>query len=106
MRREAKLNDEEKPHLARLQDQEGTIAEALTLTQDFADLVRQRHPEQLETWLERAAASSLQAFKSFAKGLRADYDAVKAGVTLPWSTRQVEGQINRLKIWLLRHNSA
>lgn len=98
MRREAKLNDDAKQQLARLQSQEGEIAEAITLTQDFAGLVRQRQPGQLETWLERATASGLQAFKSFANGLRADYDAVKAGITLPWSTGPVEGQINRLKM--------
>jgi transposase len=98
MRHEAKLTDDEKAQRARLQAQEGEIAEAITLTQDFADLVRQRQPEHLETWLERATASGLQAFKSFANGLRADYDAVKAGVTLRWSNGPVEGQINRLKM--------
>jgi transposase len=98
MRREAKLDDDDKSQLARLQAQEGEIAEAITLTQDFAALVRQRQPDQLETWLERAAASGLNAFKSLANGLRADYEAVKAGVTLHWSTGPVEGQINRLKM--------
>jgi transposase len=98
MRREAKLDDDEKTQLARLQAQEGEIAEAITLTQNFAALVRQRQPDQLETWLERATASGLQAFTSFANGLRADYQAVKAGVTLMWSTGPVEGQINRLKM--------
>ena len=88
----------EKQQLARLQAQEGEIAEAISLTQDFAALVRQRQPDQLDTWLERAIASCLQPFKSFAKGLREDYAAVKAGVTLPWSTGPVEGQINRLKM--------
>ena len=33
----------------------------------------------------------------FAKGLRDDYDAVKAGVTLPWSNGAVESHMNRLK---------
>jgi len=33
-----------------------------------------------------------------AKGLRDDYDAVRAGVTLPWSTGPVEGHINRLNM--------
>jgi transposase len=98
IRREAKLNEEEKQQLAELQGLEGEITEAIGLTQDFADLVRQGKPDQLDTWLERAAASCLQAFKSFANGLRADYDAVKAGITLPWSTGPVEGQINRLKM--------
>ena len=98
MRREAKLNDDDKQQLAELQTLEGEVAEAIALTRDFASLVRQRQPDQLDTWLERAAASCLQAFKSFAKGLKADYEAVKAGVTLPWSTGPVEGQINRLKM--------
>jgi transposase len=98
MRREATLNDDEKSQLARLQAHAGAIAEAIALTQDFAALVRQRQPDQLATWLERATASGLQAFKSFANGLRADYEAVKAGVTLMWSTGPVEGQINRLKM--------
>ena len=98
LRREATLTDDEKHQRAQLQAQEGEIAEAIRLTQDFAALVRQRQPDQLETWLERATASGLQAFKSFANSLRADYEAVKAGVTLMWSTGPVEGQINRLKM--------
>jgi transposase len=65
MRREATLNDDEKSQCARLQAQERAVAEAIALTQDFAALVRQRQPDQLETWLERATASGLQAFKSF-----------------------------------------
>jgi transposase len=32
----------------------------------------------------------------------ADYDAVRAAVTLPWSNGPAEGQINRLKM-LKRH---
>ena len=98
MRREAKRDDDARQQLARLRDHEGEIAEAITLAQDFADLVRQRQPDTLDTWLEHAIASCLQPFQSFAKGLREDYAAVKAGVTLPWSTGPVEGQINRLKM--------
>jgi transposase len=98
LRREATLTDDDKQQRARLHAQEGEVAEAITLTQEFAALVRQRQPDQLEPWLERATASGLQAFQSFAHGLRADYEAVKAGVTLMWSTGPVEGQINRLKM--------
>jgi transposase len=72
LRREATLTEDEKQQRARLQAQEGEIAEAIRLTQDFAALVRQRQPDQLATWLERATANGLQAFKSFANGLRAD----------------------------------
>jgi transposase len=38
------------------------------------------------------------ALQRFARRLREDYDAVKAGVTLPWSNGPVEGHINRLKM--------
>jgi transposase len=71
---------------------------AISLAQDFAQLVRQRHSEQFEPWLERAEQSQLAPFERFARSLREDYDAVKAGVTLSTSNGQVEGQINRLKI--------
>jgi transposase len=70
----------------------------MVLTQDFAQVIRQRQPAQLETWLERATQSALTAFQRFAKSLREDYAAVQAAVTLPWSTGPVEGHINRLKM--------
>jgi transposase len=98
MRRAVTLNDNAKKQLARLYSQEGEIAEAITLPQGLAEFVRQRQPAQLERWLDRATASGLQAFKRFANGLRADDEAVKAGVTLSWSTGPVEGPINRLKM--------
>jgi transposase len=81
-----------------LRAQQADVAEAIDLAQDFAALVRHRQPAQLDPWLQRATTSALQAMRRFAKGLYADYDAVKAGVTLPWSTGPVEGQINRLKM--------
>jgi transposase len=51
----------------------------------------------LEPWLARAAKSAVGAWRRFAKGLCDDFDAVKVGVTLPWSSGPVEGQITRLK---------
>ena len=45
--------------------------------------------------LRRAASSTLDAVRRFATGLYDDYQAVKAGVTLPWSSGPVEGHINR-----------
>jgi len=75
-----------------------TSRPAIELAQGFAQFVRQRQPEQLDPWLEKAFKSQLSPFNRFAKRLREDYDAVKAGVTLPWSNGQTEGQINRLKM--------
>jgi len=50
MRRVAQLDEDAKTQRARLQAQEGASAEAITLTQDLAGLVRQRQPAQLEAW--------------------------------------------------------
>ena len=61
-------------------------------------MVREQQPDELDSWLERAAASPVDAFRRFAKRLREDYDSIKAGVTLPWSNGPVEGHINRLKM--------
>ena len=48
--------------------------------------------------MQQAATSALAAFRRVAKSLQRDYAAVKAGVTLPWSSGPVEGHINRLKM--------
>ena len=91
-------NEAEAYQLAQLHAQQAEVAEAIDLAQDFAQLVRQRQPEHLDPWLKRATTSTLEAVRRFATGLYEDYDAVKAGMTLPWSTGPVEGHINRLKM--------
>ena len=48
--------------------------------------------------MARAQYSTLPAFRNFSKKLGADDAAVHAAMTLSWSTGQVEGQINRLKM--------
>jgi transposase len=102
LRREAKRTEAEVQQLAQLRAQAADVAEAIDLAQDFATLVRQRQPTQLDPWLKRATTSTIEALRRFATGLYEDYEAVKAGVTLPWSTSPVEGHINRLKM-LKRH---
>jgi transposase len=98
VRQAGQRTQDDAQQLAQLRAQHADVAEAIDLAQDFAHLVRQRQPEQLEPWLARAAKSAVGAWRRFAKGLRDDFDAVKAGVTLPWSSGPVEGQITRLKL--------
>jgi len=78
--------------------QQPELIDAIALAQGFIDLVRQRLPQDLDSWLEKAANSSVRAFQRFAKGLKEDYDAVKAGLTLEVSNGPVEGLNNRLKM--------
>jgi transposase len=98
LKREENCDEADKQQLITLQRQHAELAEAIALTQDFAALVRQRQGEGLQAWLKRAAASGLRPFQRFANGVWEDYEAVEAGLTLPWSTGPVEGQINRLKM--------
>jgi transposase len=98
LQRETPRTEAETQQLDQLQAQQAEMGEAITLAQDFAQLVRQRQPEALDPWLQRATTSALEALRRFATGLQDDYAAVKAGVTLPWSNGPVEGHINRLKM--------
>ena len=98
LRPSARATAQDHQQLAQLTEQSPELAEAVALAQEFAGLVRRRQPAQLEPWLRRATMSTLPPFRRFARGLRADYAAVQAGVTLPWSQGPIEGHINRLKM--------
>src|SRR5262249_40706449 len=57
LRREVKRTAAEAQQLAQLHAQSPEVAEAIDLAQDFAALVRQRQPAQLDPWLQRATTS-------------------------------------------------
>lgn len=98
LRRPEKQDAGEQHRCADLRALDPVLDEAVQLTQEFAALVRERQAEQLDGWLDRASASKAAAFRGFAASLRRDEAAVRAGMTLPWSTGPVEGEINRLKL--------
>jgi len=102
LRRPETRDPDEEQQLAQLTVQQAELAEAVTLAWEFTDLLRTRPPARLDSWLERARTSAVTALRRFAQGLRDDYAAIKAGVTMPWSNGPVEGHINRLKM-LKRH---
>lgn len=64
----------------------------------FAKIVREGQDDKLGAWLDEAEGSSLSEIRTFARGVRQDETAIRAAVALPWSTGQVEGQVNRLKL--------
>ncbi|WP_232384415.1 transposase [Actinomadura violacea] len=70
-------------------------------------LVLNRHPgrrhglaktggKNLDDWADRAVAGPVRELRGFAAGLRRDWDAVKAWLTL--SSGPVEGNVNRIKM--------
>jgi transposase len=84
--------------LAHLASQHRDLSGAVELAQAFCAIVRQRQADRFDEWLARAVASGIAPLRRFARGLFADYEAVNAGLRLPWSNGPVEGHINRLKM--------
>lgn len=72
---------------------------ALITARDIVDrfhaMMRSKDVKRLAPWIKAASASKLA---SFAAGVEADKDAIAAAITEPWSSGQVEGTINRLKL--------
>jgi transposase len=98
LRRKERRSVQDSDVLAELRRYAPELDEAVTLAEAFIGLVRDRAPDRLDPWLKQAVRSTLQPLRRFAKHLSADYDAVRAAVTLGWSNGPVEGQINRLKV--------
>ncbi|UCC31423.1 MAG: ISL3 family transposase [Phycisphaerales bacterium] len=75
------------------------VADAAPLARDFATMLRQLQGNRLDTWIQRAWDRSIpRELRTFATGLKSDYEAVKAALTTRWSNAQLEGQVNRLKL--------
>ena len=66
----------------------------ISLAREFSGMVRRQQADRLDGWLAAAKGSALAGF---AGGLVRDLAAVRAALSLPWSTGPVEGQISRLK---------
>nr|MBA3922463.1 transposase [Nostocaceae cyanobacterium] len=98
LRKQESQQPDDEQLITLLRSQHPDLAAAIELAQGFAQIVRQRQPSQFDLWLVQADSSNLSAFRRFAKRLREDYDAVKAGVTMSISNGPVEGHINRLKM--------
>ena len=65
----------------------------------FAAMISQRTgKEQLPGWLDAVTADDLPALHSLVAGLRRDLDAVTNGLSLDYSSGQVEGSVNRIKM--------
>ena len=91
----AKLDDEQRRFVTALLERSPSLATAVALIRRFATMVKDKTPDAFDGWLREAEASALA---SFAAGIRRDEDAVRAALSEPWSSGQVEGQVNRLKV--------
>jgi transposase len=68
------------------------------LVRGFAEMLTQRQGHDLPGWMDQVEQIGSAALRSFVAGLRTDLEAVTAGLTLHWSSGQVEGTVNRIKM--------
>ena len=94
---QAQLTVDQRVLTQRICQASADLQELYQLGQDFVLMVKQRKARRLDGWLARAQQSSSVELRGFASGIKRDYAAVKAALSLPWSQGQVEGQITRLK---------
>jgi transposase len=64
----------------------------------FAELMTGRHGERLNIWIGQVERDELPQLRSFAAGLKRDLTAVVNGLSLPYSSGAVEGNVNRIKM--------
>lgn len=96
-KQETDLTSEEKSDLMRLLESSQEVKLVYRLLQAFLQMLRERRPERLNGWMKEARESGIKELNSFVVGIERDYDAVRAGLTFPWSQGPVEGTVNKIK---------
>jgi Transposase len=93
-----RLSQKQQEQLQILQEADDELSQIYDLAQTFFRLIRDHSSSQLTPWMERALQGKIPELRSFVRGLERDEAAVRAGLDLPWSQGQTEGQITRLKL--------
>ena len=93
-----KISDEQKQLLDRIEAQCSEVIDLRKISLGFRAALVADDSNQLRRWVEGAKHSEFGPVVRFAYGLQKDISAVAAAVDTSWSTGQVEGQINRLKM--------
>jgi transposase len=65
---------------------------------EFARILTGLHGDRLGAWTAAASTAGLPELRSFTTGIKNDYNAVLAGLTLPYNSGAVEGNVNRIKM--------
>lgn len=92
------LTDEDKTTLHALLDRIPRLAALSEHVTAFAEMMTSRTgASELKPWLAAVHADGIPALKSFARGIERDLDAVTNGLSLPYSSGPVEGNVTRVK---------
>ncbi|WP_283460923.1 transposase [Streptomyces sp. G-G2] len=91
------LNENRTIELKKLLTRSPELEAVAACVRDFATMMAKRQGRDLDAWLVRAEATGEKPLLSLARGLRRDFAAVAAGLTLEWNSGKVEGNVNRIK---------
>lgn len=97
LRRPDALDDQEQTSLQQMPARCPHLDAAAGHVAAFAEIMSGRHGDQLDGWIGGVAADELPDLHSFTAGLRRDRQAVTNGLSLPYSSGAVEGNVNRIK---------
>jgi transposase len=92
------LDDDEKSKLARARERCPHLDALAGHVTEFAKILTGRHGDRLDDWITAVEADDQPDLHSFALGIKHDHQAVLNGLTMPWSSGVVEGNVNRLKM--------
>jgi transposase len=91
------LDDDDKTALARARQRCPHLDALAGHVTEFAKILTGRHGDRLDDWLKAVEADDQPDLHSFANGIRRDHDAVRNGLTLPYSSGAVEGNNCKIK---------
>jgi transposase len=97
LKKTGNLNEPQQLLIQEMKGVHGDVAQAITLSESFVAMVRERKEPSLSDWLTSAEQSRLKIFVNFAKGIKRDEAAIRAALSLPWSNGPTEGFVNKLK---------
>jgi len=89
------LDDDEKAELAKATERCPDLDALARHVTEFAKILTGRHGDRLDDWITNVEADDQPDLHSFVRGIKRDYDAVLNGLTMPWSSGVVEGNVNR-----------
>ena len=92
------MDDDEKAKLAKARERCPHLDALAAHVTEFAKILTSLHGDRLDEWITAVEADDQPDLHSFANGIKRDHDAVRNGLTLPWSSGVVEGNVNRLKM--------
>jgi transposase len=93
-----KMTEEQQQLFDRIEFQCPEVSDLRRLALSFREALTAGESTLIKQWIEKAKRCEFGPVVRFAYGLQKDVSAVAAAVDTPWSTGQVEGQINRLKM--------